>query len=166
MFGSAAGVAELLRKMQAMQGAPGPRRGAAGASFEDLFGQAMRGAASGSRTEVASSIYVRPDGERVLRTVTTTILRDGRVEQRVEERTIGRTMRGAARSGRAAQAEAAAGDDGMPERRGLLGDAFRQLIGPYIAAAGAVAAQLATRSIISFVTAAVRTVVRRLLRGR
>ena len=117
-------------------------------------------------TQVESSVYVRPDGERVLRTVTTTIGRDGRTTQRVEERSMGRTTRGAAHSGRGARAEAAAGDDSVPERQGLLRDAFKQLLGPYIAAAGALAAQAATRTLISFVGAALRAVLRRLLGGR
>ena len=159
MFGTAASVAELLRRMQAQGGAA--RRGAGGASWEDVFGQTMRSAAAGARTEVESSIYIRPDGERVLRTVTTTIGRDGRVTQQVEERSIGRTTRGAARSGRAAQAEAAAHDD-APNPPGIL----RQLLAPYIAAAGALAAQAATRALISFVSAAVRAIIRRLLGGR
>ena len=118
--------------------------------------------------QVESSIYVRPDGERVLRTVTTTIGRDGRVSQRVEERSIGRTTRGAARSGRAAQAEAAAGgdDESVPERRGLLRDAFWQLLGPFVAAAGATAAQAARRTLISFLTSGIRAIVRRVLGRR
>ena len=158
VFGSAERVAELLRRMQAQGGAA---RRAGGASWEDVLGQTMRSAAAGARTEVESSIYIRPDGERVLRMVTTTISRDGRVSQRVEERSIGRTTRGSARSGRAAQAEAAARDD-VPDPPGIL----RQLLAPYIAAAGAVAAQAATRALISFVSAAVRAVLRRLLGGR
>ena len=152
-------VAELLRRMQAQGGAA--RRGAAGASWEDVLGQSMRSAAAGARTEVESSVYIRPDGERVLRTVTTTIGRDGRVSQQVEERSIGRTTRGAARSGRAAQAEAAARDD-APDPPGIL----RQLLAPYIAAAGALATQAAIRALISFVSAAVRVILRRLLGGR
>lgn len=166
VFGSASGLAEVLRQMQAAQG--GMRGGRGAASFEDLLGQAMRGAASGARTEVATSVYVRPDGERVVRTTTTTTHRDGRVSQHVEERSMGRTTRGAARSGRAAQAEAAAPDDGsQPERQGLLRDAFRQLLGPFVAAAGSMAAQAATRTLVrSFVGAALRAVIRRLLGGR
>ena len=145
--------------MQAQGGAA--RRGAAGASWEDVLGQTMRSAAAGARTEVESSVYIRPDGERVLRTVTTTIGRDGRVSQQVEERSIGRTTRGAARSGRAAQAEAAARDD-APDPPGIL----RQLLAPYIAAAGALATQAAILAVISFVGAAVRVILRRLLGGR
>jgi hypothetical protein len=53
-----------------------------------------------------------------------------------------------------------------PQRQGLLRDAFKQLIGPYIAAAGAFAAQAATRTLISFVSTAVRAVIRHLLGGR
>jgi curved DNA-binding protein CbpA len=166
VFGSASGLAEVLRQMQAAQGA-GMRSSRGASSFEDLLGQAMRGAASGARTEVATSVYVRPDGERVVRTTTTTTHRDGRVTQRVEERSMGRTTRGAARSGRAAQAEAAAPEEyGAPERQGLLRDAFKQLLGPFIAAAGSMAAQAATRTVVSFAGAALRAVIRRLLGGR
>ena len=148
-------VAELLRRMQAQGGVA--RGGAASASWEDVLSQTMRSAAAGARTEVESSVYIRPDGERVLRTVTTTISRDGRVSQQVEERSIGRTTRGASRSGRAAEAEAAARDD-APNPPGIL----RQLLAPYIAAAGAFAAQAATRALISFAGAALRAILRRL----
>ena len=152
-------VAEMLRRVQEQGG--GARRGAGGASWEDVLGQTIRSAAAGARTEVESSVYIRPDGERVLRTVTTTIARDGRVTQQVEERSLGRTTRGAARSGRAAQAEAAARDD-APNPPGIL----RQLLEPYIAAAGALAAQAATRALMSFVSAVVRAILRRLMGGR
>jgi hypothetical protein len=93
---------------------------------------------------------------RVMRTTTTTIGRDGRVSQRVEEHVLDGGRQQAPDGGRGAGVDT----------RGALREALRTLAAPLIAAASSVAMRAVTRALAAAAGAFLRAIVRRLLGGR
>lgn len=92
-----------------------------------------------------------------MRTVTTTIGRDGRVSQRVDEYSLGGTQQ---------RSTAPAGEREVTQEAGPLREALRALAAPFIAAAGSAAMRVLARAAVRAVGAAINLLVRRLLGGR
>jgi hypothetical protein len=112
--------------------------------------------------QVQTSIYTRPDGERVVRTVTSSIGRDGRVTQHVEERSLG----GGRGGGTQQYTQTQRGDDTSQPSRSVLGDLLKVLAAPYIAAAAGSALRVLTRALAAAAAAFLRALLRRILGGR
>jgi hypothetical protein len=103
-------------------------------------------------------VYKRADGARIMRTTTTTIGRDGRVSQSIEEHVLEGAHQQASEPG--------GGREAVANTRGLLRDALRTLAAPVIAAASSVAVRVVTRALVTAGGAFLRAIVRRLLGGR
>lgn len=152
MFGSASGVAELLRRMQVPTNA-------GGRMTDDFFEAAARAAAGagarGGAAPLQTTIIILPDGRRVLRTTRVVATRDGRQQILVEDEELPSPSPGSSRRAAAAQQEPSG-----------VGGVLQRVAGPVLAAVavrvGEAAVRLATRAVVSFATA----VVRRVLGGR
>ena len=112
--------------------------------------------------QVHTAIYTRPDGERIVRTTTSSIGHDGRVTQRVEERSLG--YAGGRAAGASSQQQP--GQQQPPPPPSLLRNALRALAAPYIAAAAATAVRVLSRALVAAAATFVRALVRRILGGR
>ena len=105
-------------------------------------------------------MLTKPDGERVLRTVTSVIGRDGRITQHVEERSLGWPEGRAVPRARPSASQER--EQAAPSAPGVLADMLRALATPYIAAAAASAMRVLAAAAVGLL----RTLLRRILGGR